>query len=87
MTLTENEPTVRPPREQLMAEFGEADLSVQSPDRFCFVPAGRQELLIRTVIDPGLAYPQARAVSLRCDQLSGGSLESCAASALGEGED
>jgi len=51
MTLIENEPAVRPTREQLLAEFGEADLSVQSLFRFCFVPTGRLGLLKALALD------------------------------------
>ena len=45
MTLTDTEPVQLPTREELLAEFGEADLSVLSLFRFCFVPVGRLGLL------------------------------------------
>jgi hypothetical protein len=41
----EPEATDRPTREQLLADFGAGDYSIQALFRFCFVPSGRLALL------------------------------------------
>ncbi|MFT5286055.1 MAG: hypothetical protein ACI8TQ_002223 [Planctomycetota bacterium] len=47
----ELDPSLRPSREELLAEFGEGDFSVQSLFEFCFVPVGRLSLLKELALD------------------------------------